>query len=114
MAGNYNYICDMEVTNELIDKLSKLSRLTFNDAEKEVIREDLQKMIGFVEKLQELDLSAVEPMLFVGSEKNVLRDDEVNQDFTREQALINAPSHDGIYFKVPKVIQVPDEISGTK
>ncbi len=95
----------MEVNDQLIDKLASLSRLKFDEKEKEEIKNDLQRMIGFVEKLSELNLKNVKPMLFMGTEKNIFRDDEVKGSISREEALRNAPLHDGIYFKVPKVIR---------
>ena len=95
----------MEVNNALVEKLAKLSRLQFDEKEKEEIRNDLQRMIGFVEKLNELDLDNTEPMLFMSQETNVYREDEVKGSVTREEALKNAPVHDGQFFKVPKVIR---------
>jgi aspartyl-tRNA(Asn)/glutamyl-tRNA(Gln) amidotransferase subunit C len=100
-----NYICRMEVTGALVDKLAHLSRLEFNAAEKEEIKYDLQRMISFVEKLDELDLEGTEPLLHMSENVNVLRDDEVKGSITREEALKNAPAHDDKFFKVPKVIK---------
>ena len=62
-------------------------------------------MIAFVEKLNELDTTGVEPMLHMSDETNVLREDEVKGSITREDALKNAPLHDEQFFKVPKVIR---------
>jgi aspartyl-tRNA(Asn)/glutamyl-tRNA(Gln) amidotransferase subunit C len=95
----------MQVDDALIEKLAKLSLLQFNEAEKEEIKSDLQKMIGFVDKLQELDTTGIEPLLHMSEEVNVLRDDIPGNMLTREEALKNAPHHDGQYFKVPKVIK---------
>ena len=95
----------MEVTDALVDKLASLSRLEFNAAEKEEIKTDLQRMISFVEKLDELDLKGTEPLLHMSANVNVLRDDEVTGSISREEALKNAPAHDGKFFKVPKVIK---------
>jgi aspartyl-tRNA(Asn)/glutamyl-tRNA(Gln) amidotransferase subunit C len=95
----------MEVTDELIDKLSHLARLEFNAAEKESIREDLQKMIAFVEKLNELDTTGVEPLIHLTGNMNVLREDKVIPSITREEALLNAPAHNDEFFQVPKVIK---------
>ncbi len=95
----------MEVNDELIDQLSNLARLTFRPEEKEGIRNDLQKMISFIEKLNELDTTGVEPLLFMTDEVNVLRDDEVKGSVTREEGLLNAPLKDDKFFKVPKVIR---------
>ena len=95
----------MEVTDQLVDKLAHLSRLSFNDTEKVEIKKDLQSMIAFVEKLNELDTTGVEPLLHMGDAVNVLRTDEVKGSISREEALLNAPIKDGQFFKVPKVIK---------
>ncbi|HEX2848854.1 MAG TPA: Asp-tRNA(Asn)/Glu-tRNA(Gln) amidotransferase subunit GatC [Chitinophagaceae bacterium] len=95
----------MEVNDVMVDKLANLARLSFNDAEKQEIKTDLQRMIAFVEKLDELDLDGVAPLLHMSGEVNVLREDEVKGSVSREQALKNAPSHDDQFFKVPKVIK---------
>ena len=100
-----NYICKMEVNDAMVDKLAHLSRLQFNETEKAEIKNDLQRMIGFVEKLNELNLDGVEPMLFMSDEVNVLREDEIKGSISREEALKNAPLHDEQFFKVPKVIK---------
>ncbi len=95
----------MEVNDALVDKLAHLSRLQFNGDEKQEIKKDLERMIAFVEKLNELDLEGVEPLLHMSDEVNVLREDEVKGSISREEALKNAPQHDGKFFKVPKVIK---------
>ena len=89
----------------MVDKLAHLSRLQFNETEKEEIKNDLQRMIGFVEKLNELNLDGVEPMLFMSDEVNVLREDEIKGSISRSAALKNAPLHDEHFFKVLKVIK---------
>ena len=95
----------MEVNDALIEKLAHLSRLKFDDAEKAAIKNDLQSMISFVEKLNELDTTGVEPLIHMSENINVLREDEVKVSITREEALKNAPLHDDRFFKVPKVIK---------
>ncbi len=99
----------MEVTDALVDKLAHLSRLEFNAADKQEIKYDLQRMISFVEKLDELDLTGTEPLLHMSSNVNVLREDEVKNSITREEALENAPAHDDKFFKVPKVLKNPKQ-----
>lgn len=94
----------VKVTNELIDHLAHLSRLSFSGEEKDAIRQDLEQMIGFVEKLQELDTTGVEPLRHMSFEINKLRNDEVNGSVTREEALKNAAHHNEEFFLVPKVI----------
>lgn len=95
----------MQVDDALIEKLAELSMLQFNEVEKEEIKADLQKMIGFIDKLQELDTTGVEPLMHMSEEYNVLRDDEVGPMLNQQEALKNAPHHDQQYFKVPKVIK---------
>ncbi|AHF15550.1 Asp-tRNA(Asn)/Glu-tRNA(Gln) amidotransferase subunit GatC [Niabella soli] len=95
----------MEVNEALIDKLAHLSKLTFSVEEKTEFMGDLEKMIGFVEKLNELDLKDVEPLMHMSDVTNVLRNDAVKGSVSREEALLNAPETDGVFFKVPKVIK---------
>jgi aspartyl-tRNA(Asn)/glutamyl-tRNA(Gln) amidotransferase subunit C len=95
----------MEVNDALVDKLAQLSRLEFNAAEKSELKNDLQRMISFVDKLNELDLTKTEPLLHMSAEVNVLREDEIKGSITREEGMKNAPGHDGKYFIVPKVIK---------
>lgn len=99
----------MKVTDEMIDHLSNLARLEFSDAEKTELKQDLENMIGFVEKLKEVDTSNVEPLLHITDAFNVLREDEVHQSITKQQALLNAPQTDGNFFIVPKVIKKDTE-----
>ncbi len=105
MVREDNYLCRMEVSPALIEKLSHLSRLEFSDLEKEEIRGDLEKMIAFVEKLNELNLDEVKPLLHIPEEVNVLREDEVRGELSRQEALNNAPRTDGTFFHVPKMIR---------
>ncbi|HVS97368.1 MAG TPA: Asp-tRNA(Asn)/Glu-tRNA(Gln) amidotransferase subunit GatC [Puia sp.] len=95
----------MEVNDALIDNLSNLARLQFDATEKEAIKKDLRRMIGFVEKLGELDTTGVEPLLHMSSGFNVLREDVPQGSISRQEALAGAPATDGVYFEVPKVIR---------
>lgn len=95
----------MQVDDALVDKLASLALLQFNEAEKEAIKGDLQKMIGFIDKLQELNTAGVEPLMHMSDAVNVLREDAPGAMLSREEALRNAPHHDGQYFQVPKVIK---------
>lgn len=95
----------MEINDAMVDKLANLSRLRFDDTEKAAIKSDLQRMISFVEKLNELDTTGVAPLLHMSEQVNVLREDEVKNSISREQGLQNAALHDDQFFKVPKVIK---------
>lgn len=94
----------MEVTDQLIDHLATLSQLRFTDKEKQELKTDLQKMISFVEKLQEVDTTGIAPLTHMGASDNALREDEIKGMISREDALLNAPVKDERFFKVPKVI----------
>lgn len=95
----------MEVNDALIENLATLARLHFNEEEKKEIKDDLQRMIAFIDKLNELNTDGVEPLLHMSEEVNVFREDEVRGSISREEALKNAPATDGVFFKVPKVIR---------
>ncbi|HEX5153058.1 MAG TPA: Asp-tRNA(Asn)/Glu-tRNA(Gln) amidotransferase subunit GatC [Parafilimonas sp.] len=99
----------MEVTSEMIDRIAHLARLKFSEEEKTALRTDLERMIEFVEKLREVDTTGVEPLLHITDAVNVLREDEVKQTISKEDALLNAPATDGNFFKVPKVIKKETE-----
>lgn len=95
----------MEVNDLLIENLSKLARLSFNAAEAAEIKSDLQQMITFIEKLNEVDTTGVEPLLHMSTNTDILREDEVSGSITRAEGLSNAPASDGVFFMVPKVIR---------
>ncbi len=95
----------MEVTSEMIDRLAVLAKLKFSEEEKKELNADLERMIEFVEKLKEVDTTGIEPLLHITDAVNVLREDEVRQTITRQEALLNAPLTDGSFIKVPKVIK---------
>mgnify|MGYP001075171500 CR=1 FL=1 len=95
----------MEVNDLLVENLAELSHLRFSPQEKAAIRADLQQMISFIEKLQEVNTEGVEPLLHMSSNINILRDDIVRGSISRENALKNAPDADSTFFRVPKVIK---------
>jgi len=94
----------MKVNNKLVEHLAHLSRLDFDDDSKEKMKFDFEKMLDFVAKLEEVDTDNVEPLSYMSSELNVLREDKVEQALTQEQALKNAPVNDTDYIRIPKVI----------
>ena len=93
----------MDVTPQLIDQLAHLSRLYFTDEEKASVQQDLQKMVAFVEQLNAVDTTGVEPLLHMGGAVNVLREDEVVQTITRAEALSNAPGADDQSYRYPRL-----------
>ena len=104
----------MEVTDEMVKDLADLSRLIFSSKEKEEIKKDLQRMISFVEKLNEVDTTNVEPLLHMTDSMNMYRDDKIEGSMPKAEALQNAPMADENYFKVPKVIKNPTAETGSK
>ena len=99
------FLFGMEVNDALVENLANLARLQFNEGEKEIIKNDLQRMIHFVDKLNELDTAGVAPLLHMTDNENILREDVVQGSISREEAVKNAPDTDGVFFKVPKVIR---------
>jgi len=93
----------------MIDRLAQLAKLKFSEEEKKELKTDLERMIEFVEKLKEVDTTGVEPLLHITNAVNIVREDEVKQTITKEEALLNAPLTDGNFFKVPKVIKKETE-----
>ena len=95
----------MEVTTALVEKLAHLSRLYFTEEEMKMYTADLQNMVSFVDKLNEVDTTNVEPILHMGDAINALREDKVIGSVSRTEALLNAPIKDDAFFKVPTVIK---------
>ena len=99
----------MEVTNDMVERLAHLARLSFIEEEKKELQYDLERMIAFVEKLKEVDTTGIEPLLHITGTTNMLREDEIRNDISRQEALLNAPLTDGNFFKVPKMIKKETE-----
>ena len=95
----------MQIDLELVQKLAKLSGLRVDATEEEAIRHDLQKMLDFVNRLNEVETTGVEPLLHMSVNKDAEREDNMENTFTQEQALKNAKNADAQYFRVPKVIK---------
>ncbi len=95
----------MKIDKELVDKIAHLARLEFQDEQKIKIEEDLNRILSFMESLNEVDTSNIAPLIYLSEEKNVFRKDEIKQDISHEEALKNAPKKDSDYFRVPKVIE---------
>jgi aspartyl-tRNA(Asn)/glutamyl-tRNA(Gln) amidotransferase subunit C len=95
----------MKIDDRMIEKISGLARLEFGKEEKERIRLDLEQILTFVEKLNELDTENVEPLVYLSDKTRVLREDRVEVSISHEEALMNAPERSGRFFRVPKVIR---------
>lgn len=93
-----------KIDDALLDKLADLSRLKFEGEDRTAIKADLERMLVFVDKLNELDTEGIKPLVYMSDEILALRKDEKQDQVTQEEALKNAPSRDSDYFKVPKVL----------
>jgi aspartyl-tRNA(Asn)/glutamyl-tRNA(Gln) amidotransferase subunit C len=95
----------MEINDKLVDHLAHLSRLSFEGNAKVEIKKDMEKILGFMDKLSELDTDKVEPLIYVNDESDTLRDDIPVVTLTQKEALRNGPKKDSDYFKVPRVLE---------
>jgi len=96
----------MSVTKDEIHYVANLARLQLKDEEAENLKEDMNKILGYMEKLRELDTSDVEPLEHVSDEtSSTFREDKAKEPISHEDALRNAPDADSDYFRVPRVIE---------
>ncbi|HJN63836.1 MAG TPA: Asp-tRNA(Asn)/Glu-tRNA(Gln) amidotransferase subunit GatC [Flavobacteriales bacterium] len=95
----------MKITNKLIEDIAALAKLEFDAKSAELMKADLEKIIGFVDKLSEIDTEGVEPLIYLSEEVNVLREDEIRAVISQVEALKNAPQKDSDYFKVSTVLK---------
>ena len=94
----------MKIDKETVEKIAHLGRLSLTEEEKEKSIIELSEILSFMEKLNEVDVTNVAPLIHLNDEVNVLREDVEKQELTREEALQNAPLKNEEYFKVSKVI----------
>ncbi|MCS7188629.1 MAG: Asp-tRNA(Asn)/Glu-tRNA(Gln) amidotransferase subunit GatC [Bacteroidia bacterium] len=92
----------MKIDSHLLDTLCELARLQLEGSEKADLLKDLQRIVDFVEKINELPLENVEPLLFVGEPSGFLRPDVPGSPEPSPLIFQNAPKSDGIYIRVPK------------
>jgi len=94
----------MNIDSETVDNIANLARLELAEDEKQEMIQDMNKILDFMAKLNEVDTKGVEPLVYMSDEVNVFREDVIRQDITPGEALLNAPKHDDKYFLVAKVI----------
>ncbi len=95
----------MPIEATTVTSVAKLSRLRIDPAEEPRLIEELGSILSYVEQLQSLDVSGIEPTSQVGGETQTpLREDRVQPCDVREEALEQAPDRDGDYFRVPRVV----------
>ncbi|WP_345953073.1 Asp-tRNA(Asn)/Glu-tRNA(Gln) amidotransferase subunit GatC [Mucilaginibacter sp. PAMB04168] len=95
----------MQIDKDTVAKIAHLARLEVNEQETETLMTDMNKILDFMAKLNEVDTENVEPLIYMTDEVNTLREDVVKQEITHDEALLNAPQQDGKHFLVAKVIE---------
>jgi aspartyl-tRNA(Asn)/glutamyl-tRNA(Gln) amidotransferase subunit C len=95
----------MNISTEDVRHVAKLSRLNLTAAEEETMTGQLNAILHYAEKLNELDTEQVKPTTHVLHVSNVMRDDEVRDSLTQEQVMRNAPEEEDGQFKVPAVLE---------
>lgn len=95
----------MTIDKQTIDKVANLARIAIEDKEVDTLMADMNKILTFMEKLNELDTTGVAPLVYMNAEENVWREDEVKQEMTVEEGLKNAARHNENFFMVPKIIE---------
>ncbi len=94
----------MKIDKSTVDKIAHLARLSFDDKSKEKMLSELNAIIDWIDKLEEVDTEGIEPLTNMSHEVSVVREDEVKNELSHEEALKNAPKKDSNYFRVPKVL----------
>lgn len=95
----------MKITSDQVAHVAKLARLAVTPDEVKLFAEQLSDILTYVEKLNQLDTSHIEPTSHVLPLSNVFREDEVRASLPIEKALFAAPEREGPFFRVPKIIE---------
>jgi aspartyl-tRNA(Asn)/glutamyl-tRNA(Gln) amidotransferase subunit C len=93
------------ISREEVQHVARLARLHLSDEELERMREQLDAILAYVDKLRELDVEGVEPTSHAVPLVNVMRDDAVTPCLSQDAALANAPDRAGEFFRVPRIIE---------
>ena len=93
-----------KIGREEVRHVAQLARLSFDEKEEELLTKQLDSILRYMEKLNELETSGIRPTTHVSEIVNVFREDKVSESLGRNEALLNAPSSDGATFRVPKII----------
>ena len=99
----------MQIDDDTLDKIAKLASIKIEAGEREKLKKDMTAILAWVDKLNELDTSGVEPITHMTREENRLRKDENKKNISVEKALHNAQLKLDNYFVVPKVISKENE-----
>ena len=95
----------MAVDKETVKRVARLARIAVSDAEAESLKGDLNTILGFVEQLNEVDVTGVDPMTAVIPMRAKMRDDVVTDGEIADKVVANAPAKAEAFFAVPKVVE---------
>lgn len=94
----------MQITKETLQKIAHLARLEITGQDEQKMIDSLNEIIAWVQKLEEVDTTNIEPLTHLTEEINAFREDIVHPPLSHEKGLLNAPKKDADYFRVPKVV----------
>lgn len=94
----------MKISPEEVAKVAKLARLDLSDEKIELFTGQLDDILNYMDKLNELDTAEVDPMFSPVEHTTRLRADEARKDYSRDEVLSNAPEQDGQFFIVPRIV----------
>ena len=95
----------MNLDSKTIHKIADLARIHIDESEVDKLIPEMNKILSFMEKLNELDTTNVKPLVYMNEATNVWREDEVKQEISVEEGLKNAAVHNDSFFFVPKIIE---------
>ncbi len=95
----------MSISKEQVEHIAALARLRLTTEERDQFTIQLNQILQYAEKLNELETDHIEPTSHIDPMSNVMREDKVQPSLPREKALLNAPDHQDGMFKVPAVFE---------
>ena len=95
----------MKLTRAEVQRVALLARLRLTDNEEAEFTEQLDHILGYMDKLNQLDSAKVEPFSHASAAANAFREDRVTNQPNAEALLANAPDRDATFFKVPKILE---------
>ncbi len=94
-----------KITRAEVEHVARLARLELTEGEKERMTAQLDAILGYIDTLNALDTSGVEPTTTVIPMGSVMREDAVRPSLDREEVLANAPDREDVFFRVPRIIE---------
>jgi aspartyl-tRNA(Asn)/glutamyl-tRNA(Gln) amidotransferase subunit C len=96
---------EMAITKDQVEHVANLARLNFNEQEKERFTIQLNSILNYINKLQQLDTKQVKPTFHALAQTNVFREDQVKPSIAQEVAMNNGPDKERGFYRVPKIIE---------